>query len=154
MLRQKRKYPKKRRPAARRIPAPAMPLRARPELAARYRRAASDSRPLKTLSGTSVSARADGTGASSYLFWPSLKRLWDSNPQSGQIKPDFLPFLIISTVTTPPLAPSSMPTGGAAAVLSGWLSERLDVSQSRVPAVPQQCQAPEGRRRPCLLGGL
>ena len=57
----KRKYPKKRRPAARRIPAPAAPPRARPELAARYRRAAADSRPLKTLSGTSASARADGS---------------------------------------------------------------------------------------------
>jgi hypothetical protein len=53
-----------------------------------------------------------------------------------------------------PRAPSSMPTGGAAAVLSGWLFERLDVSQSRVPAVPQQCQAPGGSRRPCLPGGL
>ncbi len=53
-----------------------------------------------------------------------------------------------------PWALSSMPTDDAAAVLSGWLFERLDVSQSRVPAVPQQCQAPEGSRRPCLWGGL
>jgi hypothetical protein len=58
------------------------------------------------------------------------------------------PFSTLKT-TTPMRrwAPSSMPTGGAAAVLS-WLSERLDVSQSRVPAVPQQCRAPEGSRRP------
>ena len=65
----KRKYPKKRRPAAGRIPAPAMPPpRARPELAARYRRAASDSRPLKTLCGRSGAARADGTGATPCLL--------------------------------------------------------------------------------------
>jgi hypothetical protein len=64
----KRKYPKKRRPAARRIPAPAIPPRARLNL----RRASVTplkQQPLKTLSGTSASARADGTGAASNLLF-------------------------------------------------------------------------------------
>ena len=53
-----------------------------------------------------------------------------------------------------PRSRSSMPRGGAAAVLRGWLFERLDDSQSRVPATPQQRRDPEVCRRPCLAGGL
>jgi hypothetical protein len=114
---------------------------------------AADSRPLNTLSGTPVSACADGSGAASgglLLRRPvpiaALVLLCD------QVARDAVYLSKITIVSTPPLAPSSMPTGGAAAVLSGWLFERLDVSQSRVPAVPQQCQVPEGSRRSCLPG--
>ncbi len=45
--------------------------------------------------------------------------------------------LVFIISTAPPPALSNMPAGGAAAVLSGRLFERLDHSQSRVPAVPQ-----------------
>ncbi len=111
----------------------------------RANRVAADSRPLNILSGTSVSACADGARSSWFCF--GLRNKWGcfysvcwertglGAAQSGVIAAIHHK---LPTAPTPPHPPSSMPRGGAAAGLSGWLFERLDVSQSRVPAVPQQ----------------